>query len=75
MATTSITITDEAYDFLKSMKGNKSFSETILSLRKDKSNILKYAGALKNADLDSIRKLRVERNRYWERRHRYLFPD
>jgi predicted CopG family antitoxin len=75
MATTSITITDEAHGFLKSIKGDKSFSETILSMRKDKSNIMKYAGIFKDVDLSSVEKVREELNSGWERRSRQLFSD
>ncbi len=68
MGTKTISITDEAYDFLKKMKGDKSFSEVILSLKADKKDIMKYAGALKDADLDSIRKKRREARKEWSER-------
>ncbi len=36
-----ITISDEAYEKLKRIKGNRSFSETILSLLKERKKITK----------------------------------
>ncbi len=36
-----ITISDEAYEKLKRIKGNRSFSETILSLLKERKRITK----------------------------------
>lgn len=74
MATTSITITDEAYNYLKSIKGNRSFSQTILGLRSGE-DIMRFAGALKHADLKSVENVRKEARRDWDNRHRHLFPD
>ena len=68
MGTTSITITDEAYNFLKSIKGNRSFSETILGLSRSTDDILHFAGTLKNADLDSVENVRKEINKDWNNR-------
>lgn len=69
MGTKSITITDEAYNHLKNIKGNGSFSDVILSLTKRSTNIMKYAGALKHADLKSIKNMREEINRDWKNRN------
>lgn len=74
MATTSITITDEAYEYLKSIKGNRSFSQTILGLR-NPDDIMRFAGALKHANLESVRRVRKDINKDWDDRHRHLFPD
>ena len=75
MASKNITITEEAYNYLKSIKGEKSFSETILEIRdksKNKSSeFLKYAGCLKDADLESIEKVREEMNNAWKNRIRH----
>jgi predicted CopG family antitoxin len=68
MATTSITITHEAYNFLKNLKGNKSFSETILDFKSNSKNIIKFAGMLKNADTKSIEDVRKEINKDWNNR-------
>ncbi len=71
MATTSITITHEAYKYLKSIKGDKSFSETILSLKQHTNDIMQYAGALKNADFTGARNARKEINKDWTHRGRH----
>lgn len=47
MVTKTLTITQEAYDFLKRHKGEEqSFSETILSFKGAKDDLLKYVGML-----------------------------
>ena len=50
----NISIKEEAYDFLSSLKSrNKSFSDVILGFKKergDKENIMGFFGALKNID-------------------------
>ncbi len=68
MGTTSITITDEAYNFLKSIKGDRSFSETIIGLSRSTDDIMKFAGILKDADTDSIENVRKEINKHWNNR-------
>lgn len=67
MATISITITKEAYDYLKSVKGKKSFSETILSLKRSSRALLEFAGTMKDLDIDS-KSLRRQMNDEWENR-------
>lgn len=68
MGTKSITITDEAYAYLKSIKGDRSFSEVIVSLSRSSDDIMGFAGALKGADLQSIRDVSKEVRRDWNRR-------
>ena len=68
MGTTSITITDEAYEYLKAIKGSKSFSETILSLSRSADDIMKFAGVLRDADLESIKNVRKNINKDWDNR-------
>ena len=59
MASINISITEEAYRFLKMLKGeNKSFSEVILDLKNNgniirkgsKEHVLKFWGVLKDVD-------------------------
>ena len=51
MTSVNISIKREAYEFLKMMKAkDKSFSDVILGLRKDKKEALKFFGVLKDAD-------------------------
>ena len=56
MGSTNIAIKDEAYLFLKSMRGkNDSFSDVILRFKEKKGSkeaIMKYFGALKNEGID-----------------------
>ncbi len=56
MGSTSITISDTAYDYLKSMKRDgESFSDVILSLKKRKEALLVFHGIAKNHDFDDLR--------------------
>lgn len=60
MASINISVTEEAYRYLKMLKGKeKSFSDTILEMKNrgafrkgSKENVLRFAGVLKNADID-----------------------
>ena len=64
MASINISITDEAYRFLKILKGkDKSFSQVILGMKNNnnlrkgsKEHVLKFAGGLKDLDIDWIGK-------------------
>lgn len=53
-----ISISDEAYERLKKMKNEQSFSEIIIELtfEKAKDNLMKFAGALSNEEADKIKK-------------------
>ena len=51
MASINISIKKEAYDFLKNFKTyNKSFSDIILSFKKEQNNIMGFFGVLKDTD-------------------------
>ena len=54
MSSINISIKKEAYNFLKNLKTrDKSFSDIILSFKRDPSNIMRFFGALKDLDWDS----------------------
>lgn len=56
MATKTITVTEEAYGFLKSLKkGSESFSDTFIRLAKEKDVATKYFGVLKG-DISEVQK-------------------
>lgn len=66
MATTSITITMEAYEFLKSIKGERSFSELIISFKeRTPKDFLEYAGSLE-ANLQKVEQVRNESSKDWQ---------
>ena len=53
MTSTNIAIKKEAYEFLKNLKTkDKSFSDVILSFKKENNNIMRFFGVLKNVDWD-----------------------
>jgi predicted CopG family antitoxin len=68
MGTTSITISDDAYDFLKSIKGSRSFSETIIGLSRANDDIMRFAGIFRNSDLKGVENARKEINKDWNHR-------
>jgi len=48
MGSVNISIKKEAYEFLNELKKeDQSFSDIILSFKKDRGNVMKYFGALK----------------------------
>lgn len=53
-----ISISDNAYEKLKKMKNEKSFSEIIIELtfEKNEGNLMKFAGALSREEADKIKK-------------------
>ena len=57
MTSTNIAIKKEAYEFLKNLKTkDRSFSDVILSFKKEKNNIMRFFGVLKNLDWDEKEK-------------------
>ena len=65
MVTKTITITEDAYESIKSLKGNdESFSRLFIRLSKEKGIASKYLGVLKG-DVKEIRK------RFKDNRERY----
>lgn len=60
MASVNISLTEEAYDYLKMLKGKeKSFSDVVLELKErsgekkgSKEAVMKFFGALKDRDID-----------------------
>jgi len=51
MASINISLKKEAYDFLNNIKtGDKSFSDVILGFKKEKSDIMRFFGVLKDTD-------------------------
>ena len=54
MSSINISIKKEAYNFLKNLKTrDKSFSDIILSFKRDNSSIMRFFGVLKDLDWDS----------------------
>ena len=53
-----ISISDEAYERLKKLKDEMSFSEVIveLTIEKSENNLMKFAGALTNEEAEKIKK-------------------
>tara|TARA_Y100000034_G_scaffold68539_1_gene82708 strand:+ start:7027 stop:7242 length:216 start_codon:yes stop_codon:yes gene_type:complete len=53
-----ISISDEAYEILRRLKANKSFSEIIIDITKEKGkdNLMKFAGAISNKEGEKIKK-------------------
>ncbi|MBI4014492.1 MAG: antitoxin VapB family protein [Candidatus Aenigmarchaeota archaeon] len=56
MVVKTITITEKAYMALKRLKGNDSFSDTILKISADRGNIGKFFGILPVEDAEEDRK-------------------
>lgn len=51
MTSINISIKSEAYDFLKNLKSkDKSFSDVILSFKKEHDNAMRFFGILRNID-------------------------
>ncbi|MFH1409598.1 MAG: antitoxin VapB family protein [Nanoarchaeota archaeon] len=69
MGTTSITITEEAYHYLKTIKGERSFSEVILGMSRSSEDIMRFAGAFKHIDLSEVANARKAINKDWNNRH------
>ena len=57
MASMNISIKQEAYDFLKELKSeDKSFSDVILSFKKEENDVMKFFGMLKDKDFTEMEK-------------------
>ena len=63
MGIISITITNNAYNFLRFIKGEKSFSETILRISRSNDDIPKFAGVFRDANTKSIEHVREKINK------------
>jgi len=68
MASINISIRKEAYEFLKELKvGDGSFSDVILSFKKEKNDILSFFGVLKESDWkrkeENMKKFRANFNK------------
>ena len=51
MTSINISLKKEAYEFLKDIKTkDKSFSEVILSFKKERDDVMKFFGVLRNLD-------------------------
>jgi len=69
MTSINISIKKEAYDFLKNFKtSDKSFSDIILSFKKEQDNIMRFFGILKELDwLDKERNMKILRGSFSKR--------
>ena len=68
MTSINISVKKEAYEFLRNLKaGDKSFSDVILSFKKEKKDIMRFFGVLKDSDWEnkeiSMKKLRESFNK------------
>lgn len=69
MASVNISIQDEAYRFLRSLKsGNQSFSDVILGFKRRQRGVTRFFGVLKDKDWESSEKrMRSLRQAFEER--------
>ncbi len=66
MAFRTITISEEAYRKLKSLKErDESFTDVILKLSESRGNVLKYAGAWKDMSREEADKLTSSLREMW----------
>jgi len=65
-----VSLSDEAYDELKKMKSQKSFSEIVIELVKEKksNNLMQFAGAWNTEDAERIKKQIYEERKMPSRR-------
>lgn len=65
-----ISISDNAYESLKKLKANRSFSEIIIEITKEKNanNIMKFAGLLSKEDAERIKKEIYKERKFSSRR-------
>ena len=69
MVSINIAIKKEAYNFLSSLKANdKSFSDVILSFKKEQDSVMKFFGILKELDWsDKEKKIKSLRDSFNKR--------
>ena len=82
MTNVNISIKEEAYQYLKMLKGkDKSFSDVIIEMKKNRAekgtakSLLKFAGKLKHLDAKKFDKIRGELNEDFNKRTRESFND
>jgi predicted CopG family antitoxin len=65
-----ITLSDEAYEALKKIKSNKSFSEIVIEITKEKNKdeLMSLAGSITNEDAEKIKKAIYEGRKIKSRR-------
>lgn len=57
MASINISVKKEAYEFLRNLKAeDKSFSDVILSFKKEQKDLMRFFGILKELDWDNKEK-------------------
>ena len=83
MASINISLTKEAYNYLKMLKGkDKSFSEVVLTIKNNEvekgtgKSLLKFAGVLKNVDWSErekrMKEFRKNFNKRMEKTREYM---
>ncbi len=82
MANVNISIKEEAYQYLKMLKGkDKSFSDVIIEMKENRTekgtakSLLKFAGKLKHLDAKKFDKIRDDLNEDINKRARESFND
>lgn len=77
MTTKTITVTEDAYDFIKRLKTEEeSFSDLFLRLAKEKNPLERYFGVLKGSVKeaeDRLKKVRIETSESFGRRGKCIF--
>jgi predicted CopG family antitoxin len=64
----NVTLSDEAYKFLKSIKEDRSFSDVILSFKTRQGDLESYAGSIDRSSLETVEKMREEMREDWSDR-------
>jgi predicted CopG family antitoxin len=82
MASINISLTEEAYNYLKMLKGkDKSFSDVVLEMKNEcfkkgsAKSVLRFAGVLKNLDTKKFDKIREDLNENFKERQKEIFHD
>ena len=69
MTSVNISVKKDAYDFLRKLKSkDKSFSDVILSFKKDENMIINFFGVLKNLDWNGKEERMKDLRRSFEKR-------